>query len=124
MSSWLVTVISDQDFLHIKLTGILDSQTLKSIAGEVISHFDVTRHRGMLLDIIEFETETSLGQAYFNSEKFAKAGFTQIPKWSLVNKPGAEKQDRFRELACQNVGINTRFFYSVEEAREWILDQE
>ncbi len=124
MSSCQVRVITDQDFIHLKLSGTLTGQIFSSTASEVISHFDETRHKGMLVDAVELEFSFSLGDIYFNAAKCAKAGFTRIPKWAIVNKTGDEEADRFRELVGQNLGMNVRLLYSVEDSRNWILDQE
>ncbi len=124
MSSCRVTVIADQNFIHLKLSGTLSGQIFSSVTREVISHFDETRHKGMLVDAVELEFSFSMGDIYFNAAKCAKAGFTRIPRWAIVNKSGDEEADRFRELVGQNMGMNARLLYSIEDARNWILDQD
>ncbi len=124
MCSWEITVISDQDFLHIKLFGKLDSKNYFAIAKEVVSPFDERLHKGLLLDLRDFEIPDDLGEIFYNALRAHKAGFTQFPKWAAVRHPGGEEVDCFRELCHQNQAVNLRVFYSVEDAREWILDQE
>ena len=117
-------VLPESRFLHLRFSGVWGKDTAKPFINEAVKIFFEIGHRDALIDMRKQEQKTNPFNDYYSIQEMYEAKVFRARKIAVLDLPVRKEDNDFFQLIAQNNNINIRFFYSEDEAVQWLTAED
>ena len=110
----------DDTILEMKITGQLTEFTAGQLLRDIPLHIKEYAHRNYLFDLRSLHGTLRIGSSYFYIERFS---FERSKNIAVVAQKESELYYYFVQTAAYNRHINLCYFDLMEEAKEWLEEE-
>lgn len=120
---WQIEYNSDENFLHIKTSGVLTTESASAMVKDVVEAAKPHGCDRQIVDHRETSFALSLFDYYERPGVNRQIGMSYQWKIAMVFRE-LNEDTHFMETVFRNRGYNFRQFDDLEKAREWVLKDD
>lgn len=111
--------------IEVKSTGIQDADAVGNLWERLLKKARELDIHKFLMDMREAQVADTLTDSFFFAHQVEEIGFTKEDKFASVYTPTSDKQvqqHKFTELLLQGKGYPLKYFTSMDEAKQWLVE--
>ncbi len=118
-----IEIINDSDFMHLCVTGIYDNNNALLMLKEIIQIFKTKLDFKYYIDMSALEVTSTIGSNFFQAN-FTGNELIGLPhKIAVLGNIEYKDSFDFFGLVARNAGVNVFYFYTKDEAMNWLLEE-